>query len=102
MVVPVAAAQQLTRGFRSTMHAAMGIGVLAAALGIWISGTAGAGGTAPGATIVLVAIGLFLTATIGAAGWRILRRRTAGVLGGLGGERAAPAEIEPPDVVLDR
>ncbi|HEY3010260.1 MAG TPA: metal ABC transporter permease [Micromonosporaceae bacterium] len=102
MVVPVAAAQQLTRGFRSTMHAAMGIGVLAAALGIWISGTAGAQGTAPGATIVLVAIGLFLAATVGAAGWRFLRRRTGAALGRLGGERAAPVEIEPPDVVLDR
>jgi zinc transport system permease protein len=102
MVVPVAAAQQLTRGFRSTMHAAMGIGVLAAALGIWISGTAGAQGTAPGATIVLVAIGLFLAATVGAAGWRFLRRRTGAALGRLGGERPAPVEIEPPDVVLDR
>jgi zinc transport system permease protein len=74
MVVPVATAQQIARGFRSTMHLAMAVGVLAAALGIWISGTAGAEGTAPGATIVLVAIGCFLVATVGAAAWRATRR----------------------------
>jgi zinc transport system permease protein len=102
MVVPVAAAQQLTRGFRSTMHAAMGIGVTAAALGIWISGTAGAEGTAPGATIVLVAIGLFVAATAGAAARRLARRRTGAALDRLGARRRAGRPTgEPPDVVLD-
>ncbi len=60
MVVPVAAAQLVTSGFRTTMHLAMGIGVLAAALGI---GVAGVYDTAPGATIVLVAIAIFAVLT---------------------------------------
>src|SRR5262245_57786214 len=37
MVVPVAAAQLVTRGFRSTMHVAMLVGLLAAAAGIAIT-----------------------------------------------------------------
>jgi zinc transport system permease protein len=70
MVVPVAAAQLVTRGFSATMYLAMGIGVLAAAVGI---GIAGVYDTAPGATIVLVAIAVFtLLATTLAVrrGWR--------------------------------
>jgi zinc transport system permease protein len=100
MVVPVAAAQQVTRGFRSTMHVAMGIGLLAAGLGIWISGTAGEQGTAPGATIVLVAIGCFVAATVGGGAWRAARRRGGAALGRLGARE--PADLEPPEVVLDR
>ena len=37
MVVPVAAAQLVTRGFRATMHLAMLIGVVAAAAGIGVA-----------------------------------------------------------------
>jgi zinc transport system permease protein len=77
MVVPVAAAQLVTRGFRATMHLAMAIGVLASALGI---GVAGVYDTAPGATIVLVAIATFTLLAGGLAvlrGWR--RRQNAAV-----------------------
>jgi zinc transport system permease protein len=95
MVVPVVAAQQVTRGFRTTMAAAMGVGVFAAAAGVWLSGQAD---TAPGATIVILAIATFVALTVGAATWRVLRRRTAAA------GRPAPgrpgAESEPPDVVL--
>ncbi|MEV4707020.1 metal ABC transporter permease [Actinoplanes sp. NPDC049316] len=89
MVVPVAAAQQITRGFRSTMAVAMGIGLTAAATGVWVAGEAD---TAPGATIVILAIAAFLAVTVGGATWRVLRRH-------IPAER--PAENgEPPDVVL--
>lgn len=89
MVVPVAAAQLVSHGFRTTMHLAMGIGVVAAAAGI---GIAGQFDTAPGATIVLVAIASFAVLAAGSALWRALRRRT--------GPGAVPSEPEPPDVVL--
>jgi zinc transport system permease protein len=102
MVVPVAAAQQIARGFRSTMHAAMAIGLLAAALGIWISGTVGTEGTAPGATVVLVAIGCFIVATAAAAGWRAARRQGGLALSRVGGRERAEADAEPPEVVLGR
>lgn len=97
MVVPVVAAQQVTRGFRTTMAAAMGVGVFAAAAGVWLSGQAD---TAPGATIVILAIATFVALTVGAATWRVLRRRSAAA------GRPTPgrpgAESEPPDVVLHR
>jgi len=74
MVVPVAAAQQLTRGFRDTMLAAMGIGVLSA-----VSGLLGAFqyDLPPGPSIVLLALAVYLTLVL----WRVigepaLRRRT--------------------------
>ena len=73
MVVPVAAAQQVTRGFRSTMAAAMALGLFAAGTGVWGAATAD---TAPGASVVLVAIGSFLLVALAAAGLRALRRRT--------------------------
>jgi zinc transport system permease protein len=87
MVVPVAAAQQVTRGFRTTMTAAMLIGIGAAAAGVWVAGEID---TAPGATIVILAIAAFVAVSAGGATWRVLRRR------GL----PARAEAEPPDVVL--
>ncbi|MGA5303666.1 metal ABC transporter permease [Nucisporomicrobium flavum] len=89
MVVPVAAAQQITRGFRSTMALAMGIGVTAAAAGVWAAGEID---TAPGATIVILAIAAFLAITVGSATWRVLRRH-------IPAERHAE-HAEPPDVVL--
>ncbi|MFU8851918.1 metal ABC transporter permease [Micromonospora sp. SL1-18] len=90
MVVPVATAQQVTRGFRSTVTAAMALGLFAAGAGIWVAATAD---TAPGASVVLVAIGSFLVVALGAAGWRALRRRFRPV--------AAPvAEPREPEVVL--
>ena len=69
MVVPVAAAQQLTRSFRATVRLAVLLGVLAALTGL---STAYYTDTAPGAAIVLVAIALFVTA---AGGGILLRRR---------------------------
>ncbi|SCL38481.1 zinc transport system permease protein [Micromonospora rhizosphaerae] len=81
MVVPVATAQQITRGFRSTMAAAMTLGLFAAGAGIWVAATAD---TAPGASVVLLAIASFLVVALAAAGWRALRRRT--------GPAAAPAD----------
>ncbi|MGE5830708.1 MAG: metal ABC transporter permease [Micromonosporaceae bacterium] len=72
MVVPVAAAQQLTRGFQVTMYAAMAIGLVAAGSGVWISAHSD---TSPGATIVLVAIAIFVGVTAGTAAWRAARRR---------------------------
>ncbi|HEY7226365.1 MAG TPA: metal ABC transporter permease [Micromonosporaceae bacterium] len=92
MVVPVAAAQLVTRGFRATMHLAMAIGVLAAAVGIGISGFAN---TAPGATIVLVAIAIFTLVASGLAVLRGWRRRF-----GARGQDRHDSHAEPTDVVL--
>jgi zinc transport system permease protein len=86
MVVPVAAAQQVTRGFRTTMAAAMLIGLLAAGLGVVASAEID---TAPGATTVILALVAFVAITAGGAAWRAVRRRVH-----------PPREVEPPDVVL--
>jgi zinc transport system permease protein len=91
MVVPVAAAQQVTRGFRGTMATAMGLGVLSAGTGVWLAGEAD---TAAGATIVVLAIASFLALAVGAATWRALRRRVPAL--------PRTADVEPPDVVLER
>ena len=60
MVVPVATAQQLVRGFRATVVVSLGAGVLAA-----VSGVLGAyyADTAPGALIVVIALAGFGLAT---------------------------------------
>ncbi len=69
MVVPVAAAQQLVRGFRATVLLALAVGV-----GSAVTGVAGSyyADTAPGALIVLVALGAFAVAALVAS---LLRRR---------------------------
>ncbi|MEU1684720.1 metal ABC transporter permease [Micromonospora sp. NPDC005707] len=85
MVVPVATAQQVTRGFRATMAAAMALGLFAAGAGVWVAATAN---TAPGASVVLLAIGSFLVVALLAAGRRALRRRT---------RPAAAPVVEPPE-----
>lgn len=69
MVVPVAAAQNLVRGFYAALSCAMGVGVLVA-----VGGAVGSfyADTAPGALIVVLAIGVF------ALSWpvsMIIRRR---------------------------
>ncbi|MFI0482055.1 metal ABC transporter permease [Actinomadura sp. 9N215] len=71
MIVPVAAAQQLTRGFRGTMLVAMATGVLSA-----VSGLAGSFqyDLPPGPSIVLLALALFVAAVAGGA---LVRRRRA-------------------------
>jgi zinc transport system permease protein len=86
MVVPVAAAQQVTRGFRSTMTAAMAIGLLAAGAGVVVSAEID---TAPGATTVILALAAFVAISVGGAAWRAVRRHGQ-----------SPREVEPPDVVL--
>ncbi|MGC4895264.1 metal ABC transporter permease [Micromonospora sp. DT31] len=91
MVVPVAAAQQVTRGFRSTMTAAMALGLFSAGAGVWVAATAD---TAPGASVVLVAIGSFLLVALVAAGLRALRRRARA------GRDAPPAEPAEHEVLL--
>lgn len=75
MVVPVATAQQLTRSFRTTLIAAMGIGVLASTGGLAVSAEASKYATvAPGPTIVVLALaGFAVTWPIGA--WLRHRRR---------------------------
>jgi zinc transport system permease protein len=88
MVVPVATAQQVTRGFRSTMTAAMALGLFAAGAGVWVAATAN---TAPGASVVLLAIASFLVVAVAAAAWRALRRRR---------HPAAAPVSEPHEVVL--
>lgn len=69
MVVPVAAAQQLVRGFKATVGLALVIGVVSAVSGVSSSYYAD---TAPGAFIVVIALGLFALASVVAA---LLRRR---------------------------
>lgn len=101
MVVPVAAAQQVSRGFRGTMLLAMAVGVVSAGSGVWLAGQAG---TAPGATIVVVAIGVFVAVVTGAGTWRLLRGRLfplpgAAAADGMSGDDVAD---EPPDVLLHR
>jgi zinc transport system permease protein len=73
MVVPVATAQQLTRSFRTTLAAAMALGVAASLGGLLVAAFAPAdANVAPGPTIVLLALGGFaVTWPVGA--W--LRRR---------------------------
>ncbi len=72
MVVPVATAQQLSRGFRTTFAAALAIGVACSVAGVVTSYYAE---TAPGASIVLLAIAAFLVAAaIGGVRQRVARR----------------------------
>ncbi|MEV8515734.1 metal ABC transporter permease [Dactylosporangium sp. NPDC051484] len=79
MVVPVATAQQITRGFRATMLAAVGLGLLVSGFGVWLSTAIDTG---PGATVVLLAIAGFFVVTVGAAAVRATRgaRRRSGAL----------------------
>ncbi|RLV56915.1 metal ABC transporter permease [Aeromicrobium phragmitis] len=71
MVVPVAAAQQLTRSFRATHLASMAVGVVAATGGVVASYEID---TQPGPTIVVLALGLFALAAL-TRGVTALRRR---------------------------
>lgn len=97
MIVPVAAAQQLTRGFRGTMLVAMATGVLSA-----VSGLAGSFqyDLPPGPSIVLLALALFAAAVAGGAVMRRRRARavTAGdalpAAAGSGAETRVDAEAE--------
>ncbi|GAA2355129.1 metal ABC transporter permease [Dactylosporangium salmoneum] len=70
MVVPVATAQQMTRGFRATMLAAIGLGLVVSGGGVWLSTAIDTG---PGATVVLLAIAGFFAVTVGVAAVRAAR-----------------------------
>ena len=70
MVVPVATAQQVTRGFAATMGVAVALGLVSAGAGIWVSATANTG---PGATVVLLAIAMFFLTTVAVALVRSVR-----------------------------
>jgi zinc transport system permease protein len=59
MVVPVATAQQLTRGFRSTLLTAMTLGTVASLSGVLVSAYVD---VAPGPAIVLIALAGFVLA----------------------------------------
>jgi zinc transport system permease protein len=61
MVVPVAAAQQVARSFRSTHLLAMGIGLVTAVAGVVVSFEAD---TQPGPTIVVLALAAFAAAAV--------------------------------------
>lgn len=74
LVIPVATAQQFSRGFRTTMLSAMVAGLLASVIGV---GTSAYVDVPPGATIVLVALlGFAVTAPVG---MMVQRRRLARV-----------------------
>jgi len=89
LVVPVATAQQVSRGFRTTMHTGMALGLVAAATGVWFSARTNA---APGAAVVVTSLAQFAAVTATVAVMRRWRRYSADV----------PVETEPPDVVLGR
>jgi zinc transport system permease protein len=74
LVIPVATAQQFSRGFRSTMYAAMAAGLLASLAGVTTSWYAD---VPPGSSIVLIALlGFTVTAPVGMV---LQRRRLARV-----------------------
>ena len=86
MVVPVATSQQLTRAFRTTLVAAMGLGMVASVGGVAVSAYLD---VAPGATIVLLALAGFAAAyPVGV----LLRRRQR-----LAAPFAEPADAFPLD-----
>ncbi len=73
MVVPVATAQQVTRGFVSTMATAMGLGVGYAGVGVYLSFSLD---VAPGAAIVVFGLAVFVAVALLAAlagRWRRFR-----------------------------
>ncbi len=74
MVVPVATAQQLVRGFRATVVLSLGTGVLAAVGGVLGSYYAD---TPPGALIVVLALAGFALASLAGAVGRRTRRTPA-------------------------
>lgn len=76
MVVPIATAQQLVRGFRATVAVGLAVGVAAA-----LSGVVGSyyADTAPGALIVVLALGMFAVAGVAGSLVRRARRRAGRV-----------------------
>lgn len=73
MVVPVVTAQQVTRGFATTMYAAMAMGLVTSAAGVF---TAGVLNVPPGAAVVLLAVALFMLVAFGRGLWSTVRPRS--------------------------
>jgi len=90
MVVPVATAQQLSRGFRTTMGLALGLGVLYAVAGVIFSYYAD---TAPGASIVVLGIMGFAVVSVLAAINKAIRNQR---------QRPELTEIYEDDVIIER
>ena len=76
MVVPVATAQQLVRGFRATVAVSLGVGVVSAVGGVLGSYYAD---TPPGALIVVLAMAGFVLAALAGAVTRRTRRAASAV-----------------------
>ncbi len=89
MVVPVATAQQLVRGFRATVAVSLAVGVLAAVGGVLGSYYAD---TPPGALIVVLALAGFALAALAGAVVRRTRRGAAPDAHGDEDERARRPE----------
>ncbi|GAB3719542.1 metal ABC transporter permease [Nocardiopsis oceani] len=90
MIVPVAAAQQLSRSFRVTMGLAILIGLVSSLGGLT---TAFYSDLAPGATIVLLALAIFcLSVLLGGVLLRTAKRRAPAPLPPVGG---GPADTMP-------
>ncbi|MFE0423612.1 metal ABC transporter permease [Streptomyces sp. NPDC058953] len=94
MVVPVVAAQQLTRSFRATFALAVGIGVAVTLAG---TTTSYYRDVPPGATIVLLAIGVFGVLAVLAA--PLARRRAKAAEAAVTGECGVPGVRVPGDDV---
>jgi zinc transport system permease protein len=77
MVLPVAAAQQLTRGFATTMGTAMAAGLSVSVAGVVLSYHAD---VPPGASIVVLCIGLFVVAGLASGLVHRRRARVGGIL----------------------
>ncbi|MCI0687698.1 MAG: metal ABC transporter permease [Sporichthyaceae bacterium] len=90
MVVPVATAQQLSRGFRTTLALALGLGVLYAVAGVIFSYYAD---TAPGASIVVLGILGFAVVSVLAAINRTIRSQR---------HRPELTEVYEDDVIIGR
>ncbi|MEU9853321.1 metal ABC transporter permease [Streptomyces sp. NPDC047974] len=96
MVVPVAAAQQLTKSFKATFVLAVATGIT-----VTLAGTVTSyyQDVPPGATIVLYAIGVFVLLTLLAAPLARRRARTAAAAAVEGCDSAVPAGRKPADDV---
>ncbi|GGY31642.1 metal ABC transporter permease [Streptomyces omiyaensis] len=96
MVVPVAAAQQLSKSFRATFVLAVATGVT-----VTLAGTVTSyyQDVPPGATIVLYAIGVFVLMTLLAAPLARRRARAAAAAAGDGCDTTVPGGRKPADDV---
>jgi zinc transport system permease protein len=85
MIVPIAAAQQLTRAFRTTAVVGVVVGELAALLGLVVSFELD---VPPGPSIVFLALGLFAVCAVIAVPLRHRHARSASTTRALTGEHA--------------